>query len=76
MCTAKIRKKDKSIKYRFFVVPGNGPALFAMPDIKLLSMITVTCDVMGEPCERRKCNSQTIEMSNRSSCRTNEAHVD
>ena len=73
MCTVKLRHKDKSVKCRFFVVPGDGQALLGMPDIRLLSIIGITCCIIDESCKSRKSYSQTIEMSNSPSCRTSEA---
>ena len=32
--TVKLRGKDKGVRCRFFVVPGDGPAFFGIPDIK------------------------------------------
>ena len=64
MYTVKLRHKDKSVKCRFFVVPGDGPALLGMPDIALLSILGITCDIISEPHESRKFESQTIDMSN------------
>ena len=47
MCTVKLRHKNKSAQCRFFVVPGDGPALIGMPDIELLSVLRITCNVIG-----------------------------
>ena len=33
LCTVKLRHKDNSVKYRFFVAPGGDPALLGMPNI-------------------------------------------
>ena len=74
MCTVKLRHKDNCVKCRLFVVPGDGPSLLGMPDIELLSILRATCDIIGEPHESRKFNSQRIEISDIPSCRTNEAH--
>ena len=70
MCTVKLRHKDKNVKSRFFVVPGDSTALLGMPDIKLLSLLWITHDVIVKPHENRKFDSQTIEMSNSPSSRT------
>ena len=73
MCTVKLRHKDKCVTCRFFLGPGDRPALLGMPDLKLLSILRITCDVIGKPHESRKVDSQTMEMSISPSCRTNEA---
>ena len=69
----KLKHKDKNVKYRFFAVPGDGTPLLGMPDIKLLSILRLTCDVIGELYESRRSDLHTIEMSNSPSCRTNGA---
>ena len=33
MCTVRLINNDKTASYRFFVVPGDGPALLEMSDI-------------------------------------------
>ena len=42
VCTVKLRHKDKDVKHRFFVVPGDGQAVLAKPDIKLLNILKIT----------------------------------
>ena len=74
LCTVKLRNNDKSVKCRFFVVPGDGPTVLRKSDIKLLSILKITCDVIGDPHESRKFDSQTIETSNSPGCRTNKTH--
>ena len=49
MCTVRLRHKDKIAKCRFFVVPGDGPALLGMPDIELLDILKIMCKVMVAP---------------------------
>ena len=39
---------------------GDGPALLAMPDIELLNTLKVTCEIIGDPHESRKFDSQTV----------------
>ena len=41
--------------------------------IKLLSILRIACDVIGEPYECRKIDPETIELSNSQRCRTNKA---
>ena len=74
MCTVKSGNKDKSVKCRFFVVPGDVTALFEMTDIELLSILRITCDIIGELNERRKFDLQTIETSSRPSHKPSKAH--
>ena len=58
-------------KSRFFVVPGEGPSLLGMPDIKLLNIWKMTYEVIGSPHESRKLDLQTMEESNSPGCRKN-----
>ena len=73
MCTVRLRYKDKNAKCRFFVVPGDGPALLGMPDIELLHILKIMCDMIGDPHNNRKLDLQTAEASNCPDCRTNSA---
>ena len=41
-------------------VPENGPALLGLLDIEVLNILKITCEVVGDPYESRKFNSQTI----------------
>ena len=40
-----------------------------MLDIKLLSIMKITCEAIGNPHESRKFNSQKVEASNGPSCK-------
>ena len=73
LCTVKIRCKDKCVKCRFSAVPDDSLALLGMLDIAMLSIVRITCDIIGVPHENRKVDSQKIEMANRPSCRTSKA---
>ena len=42
-CLIKIRHNDRCVKCRFFLVPGDDPALISMPDMEFLGIITVIC---------------------------------
>ena len=42
-------------------MPGDVSALLGIPDIKLLSILRITCDVIIQSHESRKINSQTIK---------------
>ena len=72
MCTVKLRHKDKCVKYRFCVVPGDCPALLGMLDIEQLYILRITCDINGEAYESSKFDLQTMEASNIQICRINE----
>ena len=69
--TVKLRHKDKSMKCRFFLVYGEGPALLGMPDIKLLNILSIMCEVISKPPESRMFHSQTKDSSSSPSCITN-----
>ena len=71
MCTVRLRHKDKDTKCRIFVVSADSPALWGMLDINLLNILMITCEVLVDPHEVRKFNSQTIKASNSPSCKTN-----
>ena len=71
VCTVRLIHRDKNAKCRFFVVPGDDPALLGMTDIELLNILKVMCEVIGVPPESRKFNLQTIEASDSLSSRTN-----
>ena len=73
VCAVKIRHKNKCVKYRFFVVPGDSPIMLGMPDIELLNILRITCDTIGGYHESRKFNSQTVETSDSPDCRIKEA---
>ena len=73
MCTVRLRHQDKNAKFRFFAVPEDGLALLGMPGIKVLNILKTTCEVIGDPHESRKLNSQKIEAFNSLSCTTNKA---
>ena len=42
---------------RFFVVPGDSPALLGMPDIELLAILKIMCDLVGDQQANRKFDS-------------------
>ena len=71
MCTVRLRHKNKFARCRFFVVPGDDPAFLRMPDIELLSILKITCEIMGDQPADRKFDLQTIEPCNGSICKTN-----
>ena len=71
MCTIKLGHKDKSTKCRFFAVAAEDPALLGMPHIKLINILGITYNVIRDPHERRKFDSQAMEESNSLICRTN-----
>ena len=48
VCTVRIRYKDKIAKYRFFVVPGESPALLGMSHSEVLGILKIMCEVIGE----------------------------
>ena len=73
VCTVRLRHKDKDTEYKPFSVPGDKQALLGMSYIKLLNILKITCEVMGDPHERRKSNLQAIQTSNSLSCKTNKA---
>ena len=71
MCTVKIRYKDKVASCRFFIVPRDSPVLLGIPDIELLDILKVICDVTEGQQADRKFDSQTIESSSTLSNKVN-----
>ena len=57
----KARHKDKVTRCRFFIVPGDGPALLGMPDVKLVGILEIMCEVVEDQWVDREFNLQTIE---------------
>ena len=47
MCSVKLRHKDKDARCRLFVVAGDGPLFLGMPDIELLDILKIMCNVKG-----------------------------
>ena len=52
-------------------MPGGGPVLLGMPDIELLCIMKIMCEVVGDQQADRKFNSQTIKLSSTQSCKPN-----
>ena len=52
-------------------MPGDGPVLLRMPDIKLLNAMKITCEVIGDPYRKRKFDPQTVQASNVPNCKAN-----
>ena len=75
MCTVKFRHKDKLATCRFFVVTGDGQALLWMPDIKLLVILNIMCDVVEGQQANRKSDSQTMESASSPSCKVHTCQI-
>ena len=58
------------MRCRFFVVPLGGPVLLGMSDIKLLNILKVMCEVIGDPHDG-SFDSKTVQASNSPGHRTN-----
>ena len=71
MCTVRLRHKDEDAKCGFLVVVGDGSILLGMMDVKLLNILNIECEVIGDPHESRKFNMKTTQASNIPSCKTN-----
>ena len=69
--SVKLRHKDKVVRCRFFVVLGDGSVLLEMPDIELLGILKITCDVVEDQQLGRKLNSQTMDPTDTLNCRAN-----
>ena len=62
VCSVNLRHKDKVVRFRFFVVKGDSPALLGTADIELLGILKIMCDVIGQEADRTF-DSQTMETS-------------
>ena len=71
MCTVRLRHKDKFARCRLFVLPGHSPALLDMPDIKLLDLVKILHEGVGDQQADRKFNFQIIQPCKGLSCKAN-----
>ena len=71
MFTVRLRHKDKIAKCRLFLVPGDAPVLQGMPDIELLDILKIICEVMRDQHKSRMLDSQKIQASSGPSFKTN-----
>ena len=60
VCTVKLRYRDNIVKCRFFVVPGNAPALLRMMDIEVLGILRIVCEVIDGQQAGRNFDCQMI----------------
>ena len=67
-CTVKIRHNEKCVKFRFFVVQGDNPALLGMLDIELPGIIRVMCETIGNKTTSKKFDSQTKYVAKPDEC--------
>ena len=51
------------------LVPGDGAMLLGMPDIKVLGILTIMCEVVGKQQADEKFKFQTIQPSSSFSCK-------
>ena len=47
ICTVKLQHKSNVVRCCLFVAPGNGPVPFGMPDIEVLGILKITCEVIS-----------------------------
>ena len=69
ICTVRLRHKDRYATCRSFVVPRDCPSLLGIPDIELLNIVKIMCEVIGDPHESQKFDLQAIGVSKSPSCR-------
>ena len=65
-----LRHKDKVARCRFFVVPGDFPALLELQDIKVLAILEIMCEVVNGQQVGRKFDSQIMQPSSALSFKT------
>ena len=46
--SVKLKYRNKLVRCRFFVVPGDSPVVIGMPVIKLLGIMKITCEVVED----------------------------
>ena len=61
MYTVRLRHKDKNVKCRFFVVPGDILTLLGMPDIELVNILKIICEVIDCQHENRNLTAEKTE---------------
>ena len=71
MLSVRLRHKDKTAECLFFAMPGDGSALLGMPDIEVLDILKITCEVMGDLYKSRMFDCQMIQPCNSPSCKAN-----
>ena len=71
VCTVRLSHKEKTVRYIFLVVPGDSPALLGMPDIELLGILKIICEVVKGPQTDRKFHSQRMTPSSTLTIKTN-----
>ena len=73
MCSVRLRLKDKTVNFSFFVVPGDCPLLLGMQDIEVLDLLKIMCEVMGDPHKSRMSQFSNNAGNQQPSCRANSA---
>ena len=63
ICSVWLKHKDKVIRSRLFLVPGNSPVLLGLLDIEPLGLLKIMCKVLDQQQVGRKFDSQTKEAS-------------
>ena len=59
ICKGKLEHNNKQKMYNFSVVPGNWQVLLGMPDIEILSILTINCNTLGTKETDRAANCST-----------------
>ena len=72
VCTVRSRNKDKAVRCRLVVVPGDGQTWLGMPDIELLGILKMVYEVVGGQQADGKFDSQTIQPSSGPSYKSNQ----
>ena len=49
MCMIRLRHENKTAKCKFFVVLGDGTMLLGMPDVKILDIAKIMCEMKRDP---------------------------
>ena len=70
ICRVTLENNNRCKICSFFAIPGNGQVLLVMPDIKLLNILTISCNKIGTAregkdanCSRKRCLPMTWEVS-------------
>ena len=59
--TVQMKYKNKQLTCKFFVVPVNGTALFGMPGIELLKILSIMLNTNDVPQKCREINAQMAQ---------------
>ena len=63
VCSAQLKHKERVVRCRFFIIPGNSQALLGMLDIEMLESLKIMCKVLDQQLVSRTFDLRTKETS-------------